>query len=136
MNSCSQQYLSVGTKELNKVSNHPVHIHGLDGQLSPTALIPFCTFGGNMSIMGIKINQFSVPVCNSFRPKIMRDQLCYTVDPNEYRKYLNAKDELSLSLYVNYNEDRQIHSDNSSSSSEERFIIIETIGKYMLLKFK
>ena len=50
-----------------------------------TAMIPFCEFGGNMSVMGVKIDQFDVPVCNSFRPKIVQDQLCYTVDPNEGR---------------------------------------------------
>ena len=60
----------------------------------------------------------------------MRDQLCYTVDPNQYRKYLNANDELGLSLYVNYNEDRQINSNNSAN--EDPSIIIETIGIYIL----
>ena len=48
-------------------TNHPVHIQEEDGQLSPTALLPFCEFGGNMSVMGVKIDQFDVPVCNSFR---------------------------------------------------------------------
>ena len=62
-----------------------MHIQDKDGNLSPTALIPFCDFGGNMSVMGVKIDQFDVPVCNSFRPKIVQDQLCYTVDPNEGR---------------------------------------------------
>ena len=40
------------------MSNHPVHIIDEDEELSPTALIPFCTFGGNMSVMGAKIDQF------------------------------------------------------------------------------
>ena len=57
--------------------------------------------------MGIKIDQFSVPVCNSFRPKIIQDQLCYEVDPNEYKKLLNNDEiELGLTLYINYNEER------------------------------
>ena len=60
-----------------------MHIIDEDGELSPTALIPFCEFGGNMSVMGVKIDQIDVPVCNSFRPKIKGDQLCYTVDPNK-----------------------------------------------------
>ena len=51
----------------------------------PTALIPFCEFGGSISAIGAKIDQLDVPVCNSFRPKILRDQLCYTVDPNKYK---------------------------------------------------
>ena len=65
------------------MTNHPVHIQDEDGTLLPTALIPFCEFGGNLSAMGVKIDQMDVPICNSFRPIIMKDQLCYTVDLNK-----------------------------------------------------
>ena len=63
--------------------------------------------------MGVKIPKVGVPVCNSFKAKIFKDQLCYTVDPNKYRKDFNngkpAKEEdLSLSLFLNYNEDREV----------------------------
>ena len=47
--------------------------------------MPFCEFGGNMSVMGVKIEQFDVPVCNSFKAKIIRDQLCFQFDPNRYK---------------------------------------------------
>ena len=73
------------SKQFAKVTKHPVHIADEDGNLSPTALIPFCAFGGNFSAMGVKMEQFNVPVCNSFKAKIVEDQLCYTVDPNRYR---------------------------------------------------
>ena len=92
----------------------------------PTALIPFCEFGGNMSVMGVKIDQLKYPVCNSFRPKIVKGQLCYTVDPNEYKNRINLKGELSLSLFIHYNEDRQIE---DFDSTEKNFIIVDTIGK-------
>ena len=91
-----------------------------------TAMVPFCEFGGNMSVMGVKIDQFDVPVCNSFRPKIIRDQLCYTVDPNEYKHKIDLKGELSLSLFIHYNEDRQME---STDISDDQFITIDTIGK-------
>ena len=55
-----------------------------------------------MSVMGVKIDQFDVPVCNSFRPKIIRDQLCYTVDPSKYKDKITLKQELSLALFINY----------------------------------
>ena len=61
------------------------------GNLSPTALVPFCVFGGNMSVMGVKIDEFDVPVCNSFRPKVLMDQLCYEVDPNKYKNQIDLK---------------------------------------------
>ena len=73
------------------MTNHPVHIQDERGNRSKTALIPFCEFGGNMSVMGVKIDEFDVPVCNSFRPKVLMDQLCYEVDPNEYRNSIIDK---------------------------------------------
>ena len=91
-----------------------------------TALIPFCEFGGNMSVMGVKIDQFDVPVCNSFWPKIVSDQLCYTVDPNEYKDKIDLKGELSLSLFIHYNEDRQME---DTETSEDFFIYLDTIGE-------
>ena len=33
--------------------------------------------------MGKKIDKFSLPVCNSFKAKILNDQLCYELDVNE-----------------------------------------------------
>ena len=115
------------------MTNHPVHIVDVDGNLSPTALIPFCEFGGNMSVMGTKIDQFNVPVCSSFRPKILQEQLCYTVDPNMYKRYVDEKNvELSLGLFINYNEDRELSLENdkiSLSDDENYIIIVETIGE-------
>ena len=122
--------LSVGSKMLQRMTNHPVHIHNNDGQLFPTALIPFCEFGGNISVMGVNIDQFNVPVCTSFRPKIIRDQLCYTVDPNKYKHKIDLKGELSLSLYIHYNEDRQL--EDNDNIAEENFLILDTIGETIL----
>ena len=112
-------------KILQKMTNHPVHILDEDGSLAPTALIPFCEFGGNMSVMGIKIDQFNIPICNSFKPKIIRDQLCYTVDPNEYKDKIDLEGDLSLTLFIHYNEDRQLEDPNEN---DEHFIIVDTIG--------
>ena len=84
-----------------------------------------------MSVMGEENDQFNVPVCNSFR--IIGDQLCYTVDPNEYKDKVNLGGEISLSLFIlipysslfiHYNEDRQME----DGSDEEEEIIINTIG--------
>jgi len=82
-----------------------------------------------MSVMGVKIDQFDVPVCNSFRPKIIRDQLCYTVDPSKYQDKITLKQELSLALFINYNEDKEIVLEKSETMPEDDIIIIETIGK-------
>ena len=92
------------------VLNHPVHIINNEGQLSPSAFIPFCEFGGSMSAMGVKIKQFDIPVCNSFQDKIFNNQLCYEVDLNRFSKKSKIKTELKfgLILLMDYNEDRQV----------------------------
>ena len=45
--------------------------------------------------MGVKIDQFAVPVCNSFQAKVLNDQLCYEVDLNELSNKNNLKRELN-----------------------------------------
>ena len=88
------------------MTNHPVHIVDEDGSFSPTAMIPFCDFGGNMSAMGVKIDQFDVPVCSSFKAKLYKDQLCYSVDPNKFKDKIDLEGQLSLTLAIDYNKDR------------------------------
>ena len=66
------------------IINHPPHIVDDEMKISPSAFIPYCMFGGDMSIMGVKIEEFEFSVCNSFQAKILSDQLCYEVDLNRY----------------------------------------------------
>ena len=63
-----------------------------------------------MSAMGVKIDQFDVPVCNAFQAKIMNDQLCYEVDLNRFSNKDNIDRELKLgfNFIMDYNEDRQV----------------------------
>ena len=61
-----------------------------------------------MSLMGSKIDAFDFPVCNSFQPRILNDQLCYEVDPNEYRTGAKEELHLGLALLIDYNEERQL----------------------------
>ena len=126
---------------------HPVHIVDYDQSMSPSAFIPFCDFGGNMSAMGIKIDKFDVPVCNSFQAKILNDQLCYEVDLNRFSNESNRAKELELGFYffMDYNEDRQVTRQSTLAEEVERsgiganllesdknqhaFIYLNTIGK-------
>ena len=68
---------------MQRDNNHPVHIIDEEGNLSKSAFIPFCEFAGNLSIMGVKIDEFQYPICNSFKPRVMNDELCYEVDLNK-----------------------------------------------------
>ena len=103
-----------------RVSNHPVHFVTNGGELSPSAFIPFCEFGGNMSAMGVKIDQFPVPVCNSFKEKILNDQLCYEIDLNKYSNKDNIKRELDAGFVflMDYNEERQVGFEEEFTTAE------------------
>ena len=101
-----------------------------------------------MSAVGIKIDQFNVPVCNSFQAKILNDQLCYEVDLNKYKDKENMENysKLGLVLFIDYNEDRQVKFfdeyeksdfnslvaaiDNSANIDDHQaFIYLNSIGK-------
>ena len=113
--------LHIISETIYKITNHPVHILDKDGEYSPSAFIPFCEFQGNMSVMGVKIDQFDVPVCNSFQEKILNDQLCYEVDlQNLKHENIYEKDiKLGLAFLMDYNEDRNLSFyDNTRGASE------------------
>ena len=100
-----------------------------------------------MSAMGVKIDQFDHPVCNSFQAKIMNDRLCYEVDLNTYSDKNNKgkKLELGFNFLMDYNEDRQVtlgqnitetkvglaESVASSNQNEHAFVYLDTIGKIL-----
>ena len=97
-------------ERLKVVNNHPVHIFDKNGFLSPTAFIPFCSFGGDMKSMGKRSELYDVPVCNSFKSKIRNNQLCYEIDLEDYKDPNNIEKQLKegLVLVVDYNEERQM----------------------------
>ena len=97
---------------------HPVHIINKNKQLSPSAFIPFCEFGGNISVMGVTMDMFDVPVCNSFYEKVSNDQLCYEVDLHRFSNVNNIEKELKsgLAFIMDYNEDRHIALDGVSQN--------------------
>ena len=127
--------------------HHPVHIVNKEGGRSPSAFIPFCEFGSNMSSMGVRIEEFDVPVCNSFKAKVLNDQLCYEVDLNRFSNKDNIENELKSGFVfiMDYNEDRQIntiqgkkanttrdesltHKIVKSNDNQHAFIYLNTIG--------
>ena len=94
---------------LHSAINHPPHILNEDGNKSLSSFIPFCSFGNNMTAMGTEVKGFDIPVCNSFKAKVIHDQLCYEVDLKKYEKKENRENELKhgLFLVLDLNEDRQ-----------------------------
>ena len=94
-------------KDSHKITNHPVHIFdNTQKKLSPSSFIPFCDFGGNKEAMGVKIDKYQQPVCNSFEARILNDQLCYEVDPNSLGVAGRDLFSKGLTLFIDNNVER------------------------------
>ena len=100
-------FIYIDKELLQTVNSHPVHIQNEKGNFSPSSFIPFCYFGEES--IGARTQEFEIPVCNIFRPRIYLDQLCYETnlqdlkDSQKIRKQL----EMGLTLVLDYNEERQ-----------------------------
>ena len=68
-----------------------------------------------MSAMGVKIDQFDDPVCNSFQAKIQNDQLCYEIDLNKNANNIYKASKLGFRFILDYNEDRQVIMTNNKN---------------------
>ena len=101
-----------------------------------------------MAMIGVNMDdEFDFPVCISFRDKILNDQLCYEVDPNEFNKLKSSEDALKkgLSFLVDFNEDRQVSCEketvkrennlygkfSQTINNEKLMVYLNTIGKKM-----
>ena len=134
----------VDTKYIHTISNHPPHILNDQNYLSPSAFIPFCSFAGNISIMGETLPNFSIPVCTKFSPTVLKGQLCYQVDVNQFKDQIDSKKLMShgLIFLMDYNEDRvglNLSTDSvdgkdlgdmrdHDDTKKEAMIYIETLG--------
>ena len=132
--------------------NNPVHIITKNKTLSPSAFIPFCEFGGNMTSVGFRTEEFGVPVCNCFQAKNLNDQLCYEVDLNRFSNQDNFDKELELgfNFLMDYNEDRQVTFDEemeiekfdlsgnvvNSNQMKDATVYLNTIGSLRNILFK
>ena len=61
---------------------HPFHLTpDKEGNLPPSALVPFCSYQGQSSLLGKELLEMdNMAVCDKFRPTILEGQLCHTLD--------------------------------------------------------
>ena len=71
-------FISLGPG-MARSSLHPPHLTETKGL---PALIPFCAYGGNMTILGENINGLDFPWCNAFKPTILDGEVCYALNIN------------------------------------------------------
>ena len=79
-------------------------------------------FGESMSQLERKNIQFdrNIAVCNSFRGKILNDQLCYEIYPGQIinKEHVEKDLNLGLSFIMDYNEDRQMEFEKENNRLE------------------
>ena len=104
-----------------------------------------------MESVGVKIDEFDVPVCNIFEAKIQNDQLCYEVDLNvlSHKHNVNRELKLGFNFLMDYNEDRQVTLDHGiiktkknktlassileTHQDQQAFMYLNTIGRRNML---
>ena len=104
---------------LREVVNHPVHILNNDGNRNPSALIPFCQIGNK--ILGKKIDEFLLPVCTGFKPKVLAGSLCYSLDLKEMGDdiVLGKGKDYALTLLIDLNQEKSLGTSKRSLSYSE-----------------
>ena len=50
------------------------------GELTPAALIPFCAYQTNLTVLGQDRQDLPFTVCDKFKPTVLKGQLCYQLD--------------------------------------------------------
>ena len=62
------------------MSLHPPHLIDSSASLIPAALIPFCAYQTNMTLLGQTRQDLPFTVCDKFQPTYLEGQLCYSLD--------------------------------------------------------
>ena len=60
-----------------------------------------------MSVMGSKIDNFSIPICNSFKSTILNDQVCYELDAERFVDKKDIHKDLRLGKLCNIQGDHK-----------------------------
>ena len=71
-----------------ELSLHPVHLSpDKDGLLPPSALVPFCSYQGDVDLLGQRRSDMgNLTVCDKFKPIILEGQLCYSIEVADFVK--------------------------------------------------
>ena len=60
---------------------HPVHLTAdKEGNIPPSALVPFCSYQGETSLLAKKIPQLGFTTCDHFKARILDGQICHSLD--------------------------------------------------------
>ena len=70
-------------------------------------------------MLGVRIEQFEAPVCNSFKARVVKDQICYELSINDFLNSSKVEDmgdllKDGIIMLLDYNLDRQIGDDGTN----------------------
>ena len=112
----------------------PVHlIPDNEGNLPPSALIPFCSYQGKSSLLVHETPQIdNFTICNLFEPKIFEGQFCYTLDIALLKTKTKSGRANGLFLLLDPNPyPLHISEDNVQGSNDRSFkVVVHTLAQY------
>ena len=77
------QYLNLADRKgvSRELALHPVHLTpDKDGNLPPSAFVPFCSYQGNNNLRGQERSELeNLSMCDEFEPIILEGQLCFSL---------------------------------------------------------
>ena len=110
---------------------HPVHLTpNREGQLPPSAFIPFCSYQGETNLLGEQkrpeLNNLTV--CDKFEPTILEGKLCYSLDITKILKKTTRVGE-SNGLWILVDSDP--FALNASAQMKPEFkVFVHTLAQY------
>ena len=110
------------------MSNHPVAIYDEQGQIQPSAFIPFCSFGAKM--IGSKVPNMTFPVCNISKPTVYEGRLCYEVlvGKRSGQTVFEGK-ESGLMLLIDVNSEKSIDTKTQDEDNGEKSVTDVYLGR-------
>ena len=102
------------------MSFNPPHLLDSSGSLTPAALIPFCAYQTDMTLLGQTRQDLPFIACDKFKPTVLEGQLCYSLNlslhsPNKTNSGLDS--ELLMILDPGMTEAERYIKENFTTSS-------------------
>ena len=96
-----------------------------NGQLPPSALIPFCSYQTDSNLLGEQRLEMNMTVCKKFEPTILEGQLCFSLDVSKVEKR-PVREGLQLLLDSN---PMEVRSQDENSQGKMK-VYIHTLAQY------
>ena len=123
-------HANAGAGFSRELLSHPAQLKpDYQGELPPSALIPFCSYQGESTLLGQRRPELNnITVCDKFEPSIQEGQLCYSLDIS---KVVNksSKVEKPDGLWILV--DPNPYALNASSENKPEFkVFVHTLASY------